>query len=196
MWCLWICLHDCGINSSGLLIASQGESRNLLLMAIPLKCLCCCCGKKRQGFRQSLSIDIVTACFIEPWQPQRQDPAPDRGISALRVLSTMFQPKKHLTGKWWQEVFALELKCSPKGKEEEIKILSVLGALWSERISSQRDFFPFRERLLLFVSTKWWWTISFAFCLRCYFPVIHQSFSSSGNCVQSPLTLSHGPREM
>lgn len=51
------------------------------------------------------------------------------GISTLRVLSAMFQPKKNLTGRWWQEVFALEEKCSPKEKEEEIRILSVLEAL-------------------------------------------------------------------
>lgn len=46
--------------------------------------------KKKAGIQTVL----VIACFFEPWQPQRQDPAPDRGISALRVLSAMFQPKK------------------------------------------------------------------------------------------------------
>lgn len=196
MWCLWICLHDCDINSSGLLIVSQTESRNMLLIAIPLKCLCCLCGKKKKEKKKSGMQTVLEHwhCYCLLYWAMATTRTGSWGISTLKVLSAMFQPKMHLTGRWWQEMLALKEKCSPQGKGEEIKILSALEALWSERISSQRDFFPFRERLLLFVSTKWWWTITFY--LGCYLPVIHQSFSSSGNCMQSPLTLSHGPKAM
>lgn len=51
--------------------------------------------------------------------------------------------KKHLTGRWWQEVFAFEEKCSPKGKGDEIKFLSGLKALWNEKIFFPKGFFSF-----------------------------------------------------
>lgn len=112
------------------------ESRNLLLIAVPLKCLCCFCGKKKKKTGMQTVLEHWH-CYCLLYWAMATTRTGSWGISTLRVLSAMFQPKMHLTGRCWQEVFALEEKCSPKGKGEEIK-----NSLCAGGIVKWEDFFP------------------------------------------------------
>lgn len=133
---LWLCLHGCGINSSGLLTASQGESRNLLLMAVPLKCLRCCCRRKRQGCRQSSSAGIAIACFNEPWQPRGEDPGASQLWGCQLPRLSQKSPRLPVSdGEVATGGVCSWGKMQSQREGGEIKMLTGVGALWNERIT-------------------------------------------------------------
>lgn len=109
----WKCLCGCGINSSGHLMASQGKSRNLRLMAIPLKCLCCRGRRKDRnaGSPRALAL-LLPGLTSHGNQGERilGHLSSECAICHLSARKALLSPC--LTGRQW-EVFALEEKCRP-----------------------------------------------------------------------------------